>query len=461
MANQNQGSHTFHLRIFFLSVYKNTLFCASVLSIIKSPSGNKIMSLFQMMAYNAGSHSAPERSRNSHTAPERSDGSYYTAPERPAGSHTVPERPVGSNTVPERSEIINTAPASSDKIHEHICESCSTDGVEKAAKHFCQECSQKICDTCKDFHRKLAGTRNHVIVPVNKGLSTFSGKQWHTTDSRDNAASEISNTSNTLLLDRKVLSRSEMNVKVDGDKHSSWITGCAVTASGSVVICDRINQKIKLLNNSGVLTEYTQLSSAPRDVSVLDSTSVIATLADSKQLQVVQITPKLQPSRAITLDKVCWGVAVFRDDIYVTCYDVSGEGEVKVLDLDGNVKRRLGINRDGTYMFTEPNYVTLNKSGDKIFVSDSNTDTVTCMSVDGCVIYAYKNDSIRAPSGLLCDSEDNILVCSERSHNVQVLRADGKRHSTLLTASDGLKDPYSIAYRASDNTLLLGCLWTE
>ena len=412
-----------------------------------------------MASFKAGSYSAPERSRGSHTAPERSDGSYYTAPERPAGSHTVPERPADSNTVPERSEVINTAPASSDKIHDHICESCNTDGVEKAAKHFCKECSQKICDTCKDYHRKLAGTRNHVIVPMNKGLSTFGEKQRHTTGSCDNAASEVSITSNTLLLGRKVQSRSEMNVKVDGDKHSSWITGCAVTASGSVVVCDRINQKIKLLNNSGVLTEYIQLSSAPRDVSVLDSTSVIVTLADSKQLQVVQISPKLQPGRVITLDKVCWGVAVLRDEIYVTCYDVSGEGEVKVLDLYGKVKGSLGINRDGTYMFTEPDYIAVNKSGDKIFVSDSNTDTVTCMSVDGRVIYAYKNDSMRAPSGLLCDSEDNILVCSERCHNVQVLRADGKRHSTLLTTRDGLKDPYSIAYRTSDNTLLVGCVW--
>ena len=40
---------------------------------------------------------------------------------------------------------------------------------------------------------------------------------------------------------------------------------------------------------------------------------------------------------------------------------------------------------------------------------------------------------------------------------LQVLTADGKMHCTLLTASDGLKDPRSIAYRNSDNTLLVGC----
>ena len=38
----------------------------------------------------------------------------------------------------------------------------------KEAKHSCRDFGQKICDTCKDYHRKLAMTRNHTIVPVNK-----------------------------------------------------------------------------------------------------------------------------------------------------------------------------------------------------------------------------------------------------------------------------------------------------
>ena len=270
---------------------------------------------------------------------------------------------------------------------------------------------------------------------------------------------QIMASSKTVLLSRKVQSRSQVNVKAGDDKKTPDITGCIVMTNGDVVLCDWYNDKIKLLNSSGVLTGNVELSSRPWDVSVLYQTSVIVTLPFSGQLQVVQVYPQLKPWRVIQLNKWCRGVAVGKGELYVTCHNPfgPGNGEIRVLDLDGKVKRRLGVNQDGSFMFIWPTYITVNSSGEKIFVSDWSTDTVTCMSVDGRVIYTYKDGSMRGPKGLLCDSEDNILVCGEGTNNVQVLTADGKRHCTLLTESDGLEYPHSIAYRDSDNTLLVGC----
>ena len=337
-----------------------------------------------------------------------------------------------SQTAPERSEDSHTASASSDKVYS-LCESCIEDGIDKEVKFYCQDCGQNICETCKDQHRKLAVTRNHTISPVNMATKT-------------------------VLLGRKVQSRSQVNVKAGDDTMIPYIIGCTVMTNGDVVLCDYDNNKIKLLNSSGILTGNMKLSSYPQDASVLDPTSVIVTLPWGKQLQVVQVYPQLKPGRVIQLDMMCRGVEVDKGTLYVTCRnDLGAEGEIKVLGLDGKVKRRLGVNQDGSFMFNWPYYITVNSSGEKIFVSDGAKQTVTCMSVDGRVIYTYKDDSMSGPEGLLCDSEDNILVCGGRSNNVQVLTADGKRHCTLLTASDWLKDPRPIAYRDSDNTLLVGC----
>ena len=392
--------------------------------------------LFQLMASSkAGSRTAPERSEGSHTAPEWSDG-----------LHTTPERSELSHTAPERSKGSNTAPASSDKVY-HLCESCIEDGIDKEAKHYCQDCKQKICETCKDYHRKLAGTRSHKISPVNNGLANVG----HMNISGDAAT--------TVLLGRKVQSRSLVKLKAGDDTSTPSITGSTVMANGDVVLCDVGNCTIKLVNSAGVLTGNMELSSFPRDVSVLDPTSVIVTLPRNEQLQVVQIYPQLNPGRVIQQDKWCHGVAVGNGELYVTCCNSLGaEWEIRVLDLDGKVKRRLGVNQDGSFMFEYPDFITVNSSGEKIFVSDRNTDIVTCMSVDGRVIYTYKDGRMRRPYALLCDSEDNILVCGQGSNNVQVLTADGKRHCTLLSARDRLEQPYSIAYRDSDNTLLVGCL---
>ena len=390
----------------------------------------------------------------SYTVPERSDGS-YTVPERYDDSHTAPERSKDSHTAPERSKDSHTAPASSDKGYDYLCGPCSTDGVDKDAKHYCRDCRQNICGTCEDYHRKFAGTKNHTIVPVNKGLATVSGKLGNMNISSDDAATKA------VLLGRKAQSRSRVNVKADDDEDTPSITGCTVMTNGDVVLCDFSNEKIKLLNSSSLLTGNMKLSSLPHDVSVLDPSSVIVTLPANEKLQVVQVYPQLKPGRVIQLDEECWGVAVGKDELYVTCRNIIlADGEIRVLGLDGKLKRRLGVNQDWSFMFTWPYYITVNSSGEKIFVSDCetfyDTHTVTCMSVDGRVIYTYKDGSMRGPVGLLCDSEDNILVCGRWSDNVQVLTDDGKRHCTLLTANDGLKDPYSMAHRESDNTLLVG-----
>ena len=48
-------------------------------------------------------------------------------------------------------------------------------------------------------------------------------------------------------------------------------------------------------------------------------------------------------------------------------------------------------------------------------------------------------------------------MCGWYSNNVQVIRANGTKCCTLLTSQDGVESPSSVAYRQSDNTIILGC----
>ena len=259
-----------------------------------------------------------------------------------------------------------------------------------------------------------------------------------------------------VLLDRNVLSRSQVRGYTDDDKTRPWITGCTVMPNGHVVLCDRSNSKIKLLDGSTSLVGSLEFSD-PWDVSVLDTENVIITTPENRKLQVVQVFPHMKAGRTIQLDKECWGVEVSRGEIYITCHNEPGEGEVRVLDLKGQLKRRLGAGQGGSLMFAPPWYITVNVTGEKIFVSDWSTRTITCMTVDGDVVYQYNDNALGRPRGLYCDSGDNILVCGSLSNNVQVITADGKKNRTLLSSRDGLQLPCSIAYRDSDDTLLVSC----
>ena len=285
--------------------------------------------------------------------------------------------------------------------------------------------------------------------------------------------------STKMLRDRTIKSRSEVNVRTDGDKEETWITGSTVMPNGHVVLCDRRNKLIKLLDDSWTVTGRLKIRD-PWDVSVIDSNNAIVSSPGTEQLQKVQVLPKMKAGSIIKLDRECWGVAMTHDVVYTTCNDGQGHGEVRVLDLQGNIKRRLGINQDGPYLFTDPCHITVSNAGEKIFVSDRelNTDpchitvsnagekifvsdrelnTVTCLTSSGRVIYTYKDDDLRLPIGLICDSGDNVLVCGWDSHNVQTISPDGNKHYTLLSLEDGLSFPRSIAYKESEDTLIIGC----
>ena len=256
-----------------------------------------------------------------------------------------------------------------------------------------------------------------------------------------------------VLLGKHVQSRRHVNVKLDEDSNNPYITGCAVMPNGNIVICDANNIRLKLFDNSWVYQGSLTIPGHICDVSVVDANTVIVTVPHTNKLQYVQILPQLQLGRAIQLDSECWGVCVSGDDIYVTCTTSGRRREIRVLGLEGTEKRRVPVDRNSS-----PYYITLSPSGKKIFFTDYNTDIVTCMTVDGRIVYKYKDDNLKGTTGIYCDSEDNLFVCGLNSYTVQTITADGRSGGTLLTSSDGLDSPYSIAYRSSGDELIVGCV---
>ena len=235
-----------------------------------------------------------------------------------------------------------------------------------------------------------------------------------------------------------------MNVRLSDDKTDPRISGCAFMSNGYLVACDYHNNNIKLLDTSWSLKDCLKLSAQPWDVSVIDDNTVIVTIPGDKQIRRIQVFPQLQQGHVIQLDKLCWGVEVSGQEIYVSCDTNLGDGEVRVLDKQGNLKRRLGTRDNGSCMFSLPYYITVSPAGDKIFVAEWVTQTVTCMTVDG---------NLKNPRGLYCDGGDNVMVFGYGSHNIHVITADDETYGTLLSSQDGLVRPESFAYKKSGDTL--------
>ena len=312
---------------------------------------------------------------------------------------------------------------SSGKVFDNVCGPCKLEGKANEARKYCEECAESLCDSCANTHQKFPLMKNHKIVDV------------------------------------AALSRRKVNVILADDKFAPDITGCVFMSNGTLIICDYYNNKIKLFDGSLSLKDSLKLSHGPWDVSLIDAATVIVTVPGLKQLQLIQVFPQLKLNHVIQLDERCWGVAVSGQEIYVSCHSgyFANDCEVRVLDKQGQLKSRLGNRWIWSNLFSLPFYITVNTAGDKIFVSDRWGYTVTCMKVDGSVVYQYHDADLNKPHGLICDDGDNLVVCGFISNNIHVITSDGKKYDDLLSSENGLVGPWCVAYRKSDDTLVVGC----
>ena len=268
----------------------------------------------------------------------------------------------------------------------------------------------------------------------------------------------MSASKDTLFTEMTVASKSEVNIKMSGERELPYISGCTFMPNGDVVLCDFTNNNIKLLSDTFTIKDSLHLDDQPWDVSPVSSSSAVITLPYENQLQFIQVMPSLKKlDRSIKVGRMCWGVQVVEDLIYVTCYNDPGEGEVLVLDINGTITHRLGHPDKKPSMFSCPFYITVCPFSRKMFITDWDTHTVSCLLSDGSVVYQYKDVELRGPRGVCVDGGGNAIVCGRWSDNVQVIRDDGTKCCTLLTSQDGVSRPFSVAYRESDNTLILGC----
>ena len=102
-------------------------------------------------------------------------------------------------------------------------------------------------------------------------------------------------------------------------------------------------------------------------------------------------------------------------------------------------------------------YVTyVATSGDKLYYTNSNTNTVTLCDLHGITQWEFNDDGVlQCPLGISVDNDGNVYVVGCHSNNVMVISPDGQRHRPLLASKDGLSCPRVLDYDRSTNRLLV------
>lgn len=322
------------------------------------------------------------------------------------------------------------------------CDVCESDDVDKWAWHYCNQCKRYLCNACRYDHRTLGDLQDHTIL---SGMIL----------PMQSASGDIIVLDN--ILDLKYKPKRSVNVRLPEDKEVPRISGCLFLPTEQLLLCDRRNNKIKLLDLFLVTVSSLTLEGA-NDAALVDDNTVVVTLPFQKKLQYVNLNPKLSAAQIISFDEECWGVAVAGNEIFVSFHDNLApykKGYVRVLDTQGNEKRRLGLDEHGRCAFQSPFYITTSSDGGNVYVSDFEANTVVCLKTNGDVVYTY-TDKLRDPYGMYADMRGNLIVCSRCSYDaVHVVTAEGQQHKKLLTSYIGTK-PMCVGFRPSDGTLVFG-----
>ena len=206
-----------------------------------------------------------------------------------------------------------------------------------------------------------------------------------------------------LFPDLAVQSCNEIDIKLPGDSSEPYVTGCVIMPDGDIVLCDRRNIKIKHFSRDFNFIDSLQLQGWTWDACMIDETTIIVCQPDSKQLQYIEVKPKLKKGRVLSLDVKCYGVDVVGNEIFISCPHSEG---IQILDMQGKTKRRIKFDLSGQHY----GYLKVKPDLQTIFVTDYDRNKLICLKADGSVIFEYKEKDMEGPRGFCVDDKGNSLL---------------------------------------------------
>jgi hypothetical protein len=208
------------------------------------------------------------------------------------------------------------------------------------------------------------------------------------------------------------------------------LTDMAVTSDNRLLICnyDSTDPKVYFYKDYKTYEDEISLTSEPYGITVVARTDkAVVTLPCNNSIQFINTTNNTKDKKVHIGDNY-YGVTAVKDNIYLGGYD-------KVIILDINGSRVREIQTDGGYSCG----LFYNERNDQMLLRHSGG--LCCISLDGQVIFRY---NISGDKGLAVDRQGHVYLSG--SNDIQRLSPDGTFHDIVLSARDGIDEPWGITF---------------
>ncbi|VDI77664.1 Hypothetical predicted protein [Mytilus galloprovincialis] len=318
-----------------------------------------------------------------------------------------------------------------------------------------RQLNQSLCKQIGSLKGKIRDyTNNNIEIEVNHVISSFMNEAKQFGEIRvSEAMVELQ------LKDAKIdqaqiqihgLSQNIQNVslklkqKFDIKGSEKKITGCIVLPDNRIIMADYYGGgNLMEYNNDGKHIRDIPNSNRPFSLTAIDTDCIAATYGDKQYLEIINTTCNSERKK-VQCSNHCWGISYQDQKLYVVVFQQG----IVVMDLNGKTLNTIDIDVSGVFNITT--------TSDRIYYTDTDSDTVHCCSVTGQEIWVFKDQSISCLVGLSVDMNQNVFLVGQTSNNLTVIQHDGKDRKVLLTGRDGLEYPFAVNYNKQKKMICLG-----
>ena len=247
---------------------------------------------------------------------------------------------------------------------------------------------------------------------------------------------------------RQALYQGEICVKTTKDKYKCWITGMALLTPDLLIIADRSNTTVKMVDTrSQAVTDQIQLNVRPQDITMVTNTETAVTLPDTETIQFIStLSKKLEKGGSIKVGGECWGITCYQGYLVVSFCDPT---KLQILDMNGAILRNI----DGSSIFKYPWLVR--STDTSIYVTDCEMRSVTRFNWQGDMTGCYGNTSM--PYGIAVSDGGSIFVCDMIRDVIREIAGDCSTGKVVLK---DLNHPSTVCFCADTKELYHSC-YTE
>ncbi|KAH3843467.1 hypothetical protein DPMN_116985 [Dreissena polymorpha] len=328
---------------------------------------------------------------------------------------------------------------------EKLCAQCLDEIPNiRTATGFCRQCKEFICsDPCLRQHAKFRLTKTHRFV-LDDGLKAFLKNFQNVGEAslqnKESESADESRESKRVPTILQAVLRTEYNFRADIDREICSVHASAVIASGHIVLVDLKNSNIKLFNPEiRKCMSVLKFEGGPRDLCVSNKNPNEVYVAKKGVRGIHHVTSTrgvLAIKETIGTEGECSGIACIKDGLAVTTTvnkTYYGQQELRLLEYRGRVKRRFSADKYKQIAYNMPWYLCSNMDGQRVLMSDFGNHTITCVDIDGDVIFVFKDPALLRPASLASDANFDIFAVSQRGHCVHHISQDGAKKGVIYS----------------------------